>query len=498
MVGNGPKLRGYHMTARNSIRFILNDHDITLQTVGASETLLDYLRLERHLTGTKEGCAEGDCGACTILVGRMHEGALRYEAVNACIRFLASLDGCHVVTIEHLRGAGGTLHPVQQAMVECHGSQCGFCTPGIVMALYALWMQNPDPSENEIETALQGNLCRCTGYAPIIRAARALAETGNPAKDFLTLERENITARLADLTDGLRVEVEKDGDRAILPADVDDLAQVLAQNPEAIIIAGATDVGLWVTKFLRSISPAVFIGHLEGLKQIDVTDGHINIGAGVSYSDSESPLTDAYPHLTEYWNRIAGWQVRNMGTVGGNIANGSPIGDAPPVLIALGAEITLRLGPSQRRVLLEDYFIDYGKQDRAPGEFVEAIHIPLMAPDSLHAAYKISKRRDEDISSVAAGFNVTVTDGKITAANIAFGGMAATPKRAAQAENALVGQPFGEAAFIAAGAALARDFTPLTDWRASAEYRLKAAQNLFRRFYLEMSESEQPVRLARV
>ncbi len=484
------------MTARKEIRFILNDHDITLQTVGACDTLLDYLRLERHLTGTKEGCAEGDCGACTILVGRMTGGALRYEAVNACIRFLASLDGCHVVTVEHLSGADGTLHPVQQAMVDCHGSQCGFCTPGFVMALYALWMQNPDPSEDEIETALQGNLCRCTGYAPIIRAARAMAATGNPAKDFLIRERENITTRLAGLTDGKRVEVEKDGDRAILPADVDDLAQVLVQNPEATIIAGATDVGLWVTKLLRSITPAVFIGHLDGLRQIDVSDSHITIGAGVSYTDAESPLTGAYPHLEEYWRRIAGWQVRNMGTVGGNIANGSPIGDAPPVLIALGAEITLRLGQAERRVRLEDYFIDYGKQDRAPGEFVEAIHIPLMAPDSLHAAYKISKRRDEDISSVAAGFNVTVVDGQITAATIAFGGMAAIPKCAAQAEAALVGQPFDQAAFIAAGAALAQDFTPLSDWRASADYRMKAAQNLFRRFYLEMSESDQPVRLA--
>jgi len=485
------------MAPRNSIRFILNHHDVTLKTVGASDTLLDYLRLERRLTGTKEGCAEGDCGACTVLVGRMHGGALRYEAVNACIRFLATLDGCHIVTVEHLSGDNGTLHPVQQAMVDCHGSQCGFCTPGFVMAIYALWMQNPDPSEGEVETALQGNLCRCTGYEPIIRAALTLTKTGNPANDFLILERQKITARLADLADGQRVEVEKDGDRAILPADVADLAQALGQNPQATIIAGATDVGLWVTKFLRPITPAIFIGHLDGLKQIEVTDTHINIGAGVTYTDSETALTDAYPHLENYWRRIAGWQVRNMGTVGGNIANGSPIGDAPPVLIALGAEITLRLGQAQRQVLLEDYFIDYGKQDRAPGEFVEAIHIPLRAPDSRHAAYKISKRRDEDISSLAVGFNVTVTDGAITAANIAFGGMAATPKRAVLAEAALIGQPWGEEAFIAAAKALPRDFTPLTDWRASAEYRLKAGQNLFKRFYLEMSETKQPVRLAR-
>ena len=483
------------MAARKEIRFILNDHDVTLHTVGASDTVLDYLRLERRLTGTKEGCAEGDCGACTVLVGRLQGGALRYEPVNACIRFLATLEGCHIVTIEHLSSADGTLHPVQQAMVECHASQCGFCTPGFVMALYALWMQNPEPSETEIETALQGNLCRCTGYAPIIRAALSLRKTGNPAKDFLMRERENITNRLAGLVDGRRVEVEKPGDRAILPKDVDDLAQVLVQNPEATIIAGATDVGLWVTKFLRPITPAIFIGHLEGLKQIEVSDSHINIGAGVSYTDSESALTDAYPHLAEYWHRIAGWQVRNMGTLGGNIANGSPIGDVPPVLIALGAEITLRLGQARRRLRLEDFFIDYGKQDRAPGEFVEAIHIPFRTPDSLHAAYKISKRRDEDISSVAAGFNVSVLAGKITAASIAFGGMAATPKRAVHAEKALIGQPFGEAAFVAAGAALPRDFTPLTDWRASAEYRLKAAQNLFRRFYLENGGTEQPVRL---
>ena len=330
------------MPQRDEIRFLLNDREIALADVAATRTLLDFLRLDRRLTGTKEGCAEGDCGACTVLVGRLESGALCYEPVNACIRFLASVDGCHVVTVEHLRGEGGALHPVQQAMVAEHGSQCGFCTPGIVMALYALWMQTPEPDEAQIETALQGNLCRCTGYAPIIRAAQSAARYGTPAGDRLVQERDRVAARLAALRDGARVVTGPEEDRAILPADVDDFAEVYADTPEATVIAGATDVGLWVTKFLRPIGLAIFIGHLDGLRRIEVSDSDIRIGAGVSYSDF-APVIDAhFPCLADYWSRIAGWQVRNMGTIGGNIANGSPIGDTPPALIALGAGVILR------------------------------------------------------------------------------------------------------------------------------------------------------------
>ena len=480
------------MTARNKIRFMLNAQVVTLSAVKSSDTLLDFLRLERRLTGTKEGCAEGDCGACTVLVGHLQDGALHYLPVNACIRFTASLDGCHVVTVEHLSPRGGPLHPVQQAMVDHHGSQCGFCTPGIIMALYALWMQTPQPDENQVKAALQGNLCRCTGYAPIIRAALCLSEYGTPAADAVLCERNTITESLKAWEDHLRVEIKTDQDHILLPGDVADLAQALATYPEATIIAGATDVGLWVTKFLRPITPVVHIGHLKGLQQITTTHDHIQIGAGVTYSQLQTILEYELPHLTGFWTRIAGWQVRNMGTIGGNIANGSPIGDMPPVMIALGASVTLRRKNNRRSLPLETFFIDYGQQDLKPGEFIENVTIPRRKsggeacdePDALDAGYKISKRRDDDISSVCAGFHIELDSARIIrTARIAFGGMAGIPKRAISAENALLGQLFCAETLRVAAQTLPQDFTPLSDSRASAAYRMLVAQNLFSRFY---------------
>ncbi|WP_119306318.1 xanthine dehydrogenase small subunit [Cohaesibacter haloalkalitolerans] len=468
---------------RKDIRFWLNDELIVLDHCSPSETLLDYLRLERRLTGTKEGCAEGDCGACTTLVGRLFQGTLIYESVNACIRFLPSLDGCHVVTIEGLRGTDGGLHPVQQAMVDHHGSQCGFCTPGIVMSLYALWMTDPEPTRDRIEEALQGNLCRCTGYAPIIRAAVAISGYGSPASDWLEQERKRNFKRLIDLKDGARVVLESDGRRAILPANLDDFSHVRLEEPDAIIVAGATDVGLWVTKQMRDLQTLIFIGHLEDMKTVICSQTHITIGAGVTYSEAQQAISGYFPHLDAFWRRIAGQQIRNMGTIGGNIANGSPIGDMPPVLIALGADLVLRKSWEQRTIRLEDFFLDYGKQDRWEGDFVEAIRIPIPGPGSLHGVYKISKRRDEDISSVCVAFHLVVSGGKIVKARIAFGGMAATPKRASEAEAALKGQAFSLAAMQAAADRLPLDFHPISDMRASADYRMRVAKNLFEQFW---------------
>ncbi|WP_037279933.1 xanthine dehydrogenase small subunit, partial [Rubellimicrobium mesophilum] len=475
----------------HDIRFLLNGAEVRLPEAGPGDTLLDFLRLNRGLTGTKEGCAEGDCGACTVLIGRLHGGALRYEPVNACIRFLASCHACHVVTIEHLRAPEGGLHAIQRAMVAHHGSQCGFCTPGIVMALYGLWMTSPAPSAVEVETALQGNLCRCTGYEPIIRAALAACREGGQAHDALTREREAVAAMLATLA-GERVDVRRGEERAILPADVDDLAAALLENPRATLVAGATDVGLWVTKHLRPISPAVFIGHL--MKGIEVGADDVRIGAGVTYSEFAPTLAEHLPEARDYLLRIGNWQVRNAGTISGNIANGSPIGEMPPLLIALGARIVLRRGDARRELALEDFFLDYGKQDRAPGEFLETVVIPRQRGARI-AAYKVSKRRDADISAVAAGFRIVEEGGVIIEARLAFGGMAGTPRRAPPAEAALRGRPFSREAFEAAARAVRGDFTPLTDWRASADYRQAIAANLLRRFWLEQSGADLPLRL---
>jgi xanthine dehydrogenase small subunit len=483
---------------RDHIRFLLNGEEVRLADVAPDETLLDYLRLRRSLRGSKEGCAEGDCGACTVLVGRLAAGKLVYESVNACIRFLGSLDATHVVTVEHLAPAGGRLHPVQQAMVDFHGSQCGFCTPGFVMQLYALWMRDSAPSDAAIEKALQGNLCRCTGYEAIVRAARAISSYGKAAKDPLALERRTVMQKLAAMKEGSRVEIGEGAKRLVVPADVDDFASVLEKAPAATVVAGSTDVGLWVTKFMRDISPAIFIGGLDELRTISESAGVITIGAGVSYTEAFATLAKRIPALGKLIDRIAGEQVRNMGTIGGNIANGSPIGDMPPPLIALGASLTLRKGRKRRTIPLEDFFIAYGKQDRRPGEFVEAVHVPVPAKAAHFAAYKVSKRRDEDITSTLGAFHLTLTKaGTVAAVRIAYGGMAATPKRARAVEAALLGKPWTEETVEAAMDAYAADFTPLTDMRASADYRTLAARNLLMRFYLETTGTKAPIQVKR-
>ncbi|MFA7414671.1 MAG: xanthine dehydrogenase small subunit [Rhizobium sp.] len=475
------------------IRFILNGEDIALSSVDPTETLLDFLRLRRQLTGTKEGCAEGDCGACTVLVGRLRGGKLCYETVNACIRFVGSLHATHVVTVEHLAAVDGSLHPVQQALVDCHGSQCGFCTPGFVMSLYGLWLSSSNPSRPEIEKALQGNLCRCTGYEPIVKAAEQVAHA-RPSALFDPLERDraNIMARLWNLQNRDTITVSKEGRRLVVPGTLAALADILAAEPEATIVAGATDVGLWVTKQMRLLSPVVFVNHLTELQGIETDEIGITLGSGVTYTQALGTLGAEIPALGRLIDRIGGQQVRNMGTIGGNIANGSPIGDMPPALIALGATVKLRSASGVRMLPLEEFFIDYGKQDRRAGEFVERIHIPRLAQENRFAVYKISKRRDEDISTLCGAFRLELDDENVvTGIRIAFGGMAATPKRARAVEAALHGRPWTESAIAEAREAFERDFTPLTDWRASAEYRRLTAKNLLTRFFLETSGTPQ-------
>jgi xanthine dehydrogenase small subunit len=483
---------------RQHIRFLLNGQELMLSDVKPDETLLDFLRLRRSLVGTKEGCAEGDCGACTVLVGRLSGGELIYEGVNACIRFLASVDGCHVVTVEHLKRPDGSLHPVQQALVDNHGSQCGFCTPGFVMGMYGLWMRSPNPSEQVIETALQGNLCRCTGYEPIVKAMKAVSGYGKVGDDPLVKERAEVAAKLSDWRDDTSVEIGEGSNRFIIPGSLDDFATAYHANPDATVVAGSTDVGLWVTKQFRNISPVIFIGGLEELQSIEHTGDAITIGACVSYNEARKTLASAIPALGHLIDRIGGDQVRNMGTIGGNIANGSPIGDTPPPLIALGASLTLRKGGTRRTMPLEDFFIDYGKQDRQPGEFVESVSVPMPAKGAHFAAYKITKRRDEDITAALGAFYLELArDGSVSVIRIACGGMAATPKRAASAEAALAGRPWTLENVEAAMEALSSDFTPISDMRASAEYRMLVAQNLLKRFFIETSGTKKPFTVKR-
>lgn len=486
---------------RETLRFLLGDRLLEIETCDPTLTVLDWLRLDQRMTGTKEGCAEGDCGACTVVVGRLDRGRLRYEAINACIRFLPTLDGCQLLTVEHLKGADGALHPVQQAMVDCHGSQCGFCTPGFVMSLLALRLNEAEPGIGRIEDALAGNLCRCTGYEPIIAAGRSMDAIAPREADRFLLEREAVAARLAGLNDTETLALQGEGGRFYAPATVEALAELVLAHPQATLVAGATDVGLWVTKAMKRLDPVIYLGRIEALRTITDEGDHLRFGAMASHIDVREALGALSPQLDELMRRFGGEQVRNAGTIGGNIANGSPIGDLPPALIALDATLVLarhsETDLERRSIPLDSFFIAYRKQDRRPGEFVEAVLVPKLAEGVQFHVSKVSKRFDEDISAVCGAFRLTLgNDSRIGEARLAYGGMAGTPKRAAAAEAALVGQRWNEAAVAAAIAALAQDFTPLDDMRASAQYRLKIAGNLLRRFLIETTQAQTQTRVA--
>ena len=442
------------------ITFRLNGETVALRDVAPTVTLLDWLRETRGLTGTKEGCNEGDCGACSVMVTD-DRGA---QTLNACILFLPQLNGKAVRTIEGISAPDGTPHPVQQAMVDHHGSQCGFCTPGFVVSMATAHLQG----KTDHDTQLAGNLCRCTGYAPIIRAAKAVETVEVPAH-----MHDRPVDAAAYAVDGLFVQ----------PRSSDELAAWYLKNPEATLIAGATDVGLWVTKDFRDLGPIAFLNGCTDMKGITAGEDGLKIGAMTTLTELEAAMAPLHPSFAELIRRYGSVQVRNAATIGGNIANGSPIGDGSPALIALGATLHLRQGQTRRSLPLEQYFLDYGKQDRHPGEFVEAISIPTQ-PDRLRC-YKLSKRFDQDISAVCGCLSLTVENGVVSAARLAFGGMAGIPKRAAAAEAILIGAPWQETSVRAAMQALSEDFRPLSDMRASADYRMQTAQNMLLRYFYE-------------
>ncbi len=452
-----------------NISFLLNGETVDLLDVCPTTTLLDWLRDTRGLKGTKEGCNEGDCGACTIIV--IDETDVK--PLNACILFLPQIHGKAIRTVEGV-GIDGAPHPVQSAMVDLHGSQCGFCTPGFITSMVAAQINR----DLDHDTTLAGNLCRCTGYAPIAKAATAAAQTPNPP--WLQQDRQALASGPSkELT-------------LAQPGSSDALAARLIAHPDTTLIAGATDIGLWVTKQCRDLGDVTFLNAVNDLKIIETTATTTRIGAMVSIEDLRLWAQNSHPSFASLLQRYASTQVRMAATIGGNIANGSPIGDSPPALIAMGGVLELRRGDNTRQIAIEDFFIEYGKQDLGPSEFVQALLVPNQIPNL--RCYKISKRFDQDISALCGCFNVTITDNKVTAARIAFGGMAGIPKRATHLETALLGQDWNADTAAACMVALDQDFTPLSDMRASAAYRLNVAKNLLLRYVSDLSGTPTSVR----
>ena len=489
------------------IRFLLNGAPVEVTGLAPQITLLEYLRETRGLTGTKEGCAEGDCGACTVVLAQRDADGLAWQPVNACIRLLPSVDGKAVFTVESLRGADGTLHPVQQAMVDAHASQCGFCTPGFVMSLFALYKQAGTPTRDAICDALAGNLCRCTGYRPIVDAAQAMQAL--PAPDDWrgpgvsargARGRIDAEASLARTLDGLArargLDYAAAGQRWQAPRTLEALTTICADRPDARLVAGATDVALWVTKQHRDLGDVVYVGEVEELRRIHATPQGLVVGAAASLDDAFGALDESFPELHEAWMRFASPPIRASGTLGGNVANGSPIGDSMPALIALGAQITLASTQGTRTLPLDAFYQGYQKNARAPGEVLVDIRVPPRTPGLVLRAYKIGKRYDQDISGVFACFALVREGDRVTGARIGCGGVAPVPARARATEAALTGQPWRRETFLAAGRQLEAEFTPIDDLRASASYRRAVLRNLVERLWLDTDpHARTPVRI---
>jgi xanthine dehydrogenase small subunit len=478
---------------RDQITFLLGSDVQRVGDVAPTTTLLQWLRRSKRMVGTKEGCAEGDCGACSIVLGELKDGQVRYRAVNACILLMGQLEGRLVLTVEHVAGLDGVLHPCQQALIDLHGSQCGFCTPGFVMSLYAAYLTEQRPSRARLNDLLAGNLCRCTGYGGILAAGERMYDLARP--DWDVERRARDAAALDAIQHCETVALDCEGERAFSPSDVDAFAGLVASHPDATVVAGATDVGLWVTKQYRVLGCLIHIDRVRDLQSVAVEGRTLRIGAAARYCDVEAVLGAHFPDFGELVRRIGGQQVRNSGTIGGNIANGSPIGDMPPALIALGATLHLRRADVRRSIPLEAFFLSYGKQDRLAGEFVESIEVGLLDDPLSLRCYKVSKRFDSDITAVLGALWIDIAGGYVRDARIAFGGMAAIPKRAKAVEAALCGHAWSEATVAAALAAFELEFAPISDFRASADYRLRVAKAMLQKYFIERADEATATRL---
>jgi xanthine dehydrogenase small subunit len=463
----------------NALRFILNGRETEVAGVSPSTTVLDWLRGPAGLTGTKEGCAEGDCGACTIAVVEPGgPAAPRWRAVNACLMLLPQLDGYAVLTVEGLKGADGALHPVQRALVEAHATQCGFCTPGFVMAMFAFHEGGEASTDESIHDALAGNLCRCTGYRPIVDAMRKLGPlTPRPAEAPANGGEDTFTHRR---------------ERFFAPRDVDRLLALREKHPKAIVVGGGTDLGLLASKERARLPALLSLARVQALRTVREVEGRLEIGGAATYTDALPALDRHFPAFAGIVRRIGSRQIRNLGTFAGNLGTASPIGDTLPCLIALGAKVQLLSRQGQRDRDIEEFIVGYRKTALRDDEVIGTIRVPFPAPGDRFFAYKVSKRFDQDISAVVGAFRLRFDGGRVAEARLAFGGMADRPKRAAAAEAALAGRPFDAAAVEEAAQALSQDFVPITDFRASAAYRLAVAANLLRRAQLQTTDSAAP------
>ena len=494
------------------IEFYLNGQHHTLEQTDPNLSILDWLRTKKRLIGTKEGCASGDCGACTVSIGTLDQsnaGHLRYDSVNSCIAPVGSLHGKHLVTVEALAEEPG--HPVQKEMIECHGAQCGLCTPGIIMSLFSLHTEKTNSGspthDRELLEALSGNLCRCTGYRPIIEAGRkASVQTWSPrdentpanrgaalsgpvaATGASWLQSPEMVANLGKVAGTAASLVDNRGYRYDAPVTLEALRELLGQFPEARLVAGGTDLSLDITQQLKDLTHLIGLSGIRELQEVHESENGIYIGARATYSAVFHTLEAHWPHFGPMLERLGSRQIRNRGTLGGNIGNASPIGDMPPPLIALGAELELDGVNGSRRLPLQDFFLDYKKTAQKTGEFVRGVHIPVAQPDEQLLIYKISKRMDDDISAVLFALWLKYDGDVIKDCRLAFGGMAAIPKRARGAEAELRGQPWSEAAVANAIAALEQELKPMSDVRGSAAYRLQIAGNLLRRAHLESTQ----------
>jgi len=481
-----------------TLNFLHRGQPVAVRNVAPDRTLLAVLREDLHLSATKEGCGEGDCGACTVVLGEVVGGKLTYKAVNSCIRLAHAVDGVAVYTAEDIAAPSGELHPAQEAMVQCHGSQCGFCTPGFVMSLFGMY-QNTDGARGltreQAQADLSGNLCRCTGYRPILDAAQQMGQLPLPAG--CAVDEAATVAALRSLKKKPAADAPY-----LRPATLSALLQARAAHPKAQVVAGTTDVGLWVTKMHQRFPQVLDVTAAHELQRVETYPHHIAIGAAVTLTDAFAALVAERPQLKTFSQRFAGLPVRNAGTLGGNVANGSPIGDSMPLLIALGASVVLmrwkktRTGGeiAHRELRLEDLYTGYRTNVMRPDELLCWIKVPRPTGHALEKIYKISKRLDDDISAVCLAIQMTVKGGVVQQVSIGAGGVAATPARARQTEAALLGQPWTEDTVMHAMDTLRAEFRPISDMRASAAYRQTVLGNLLRRFWLE-SQGQQAINL---